>query len=41
MASIAPDPTTGEPMLYQRLDPPGKLSVADADFARGEWYCFQ
>lgn len=38
---IAPDPTNGEPMLYQRRDPPGTLTVPDADSARGEWYCFR
>lgn len=37
---IAPDPTTGEPMLWKRNDPPGTLSVPEPKWAQANWCCF-
>ncbi len=34
---IAPDPRTGEPALWSRSDPPGKLSKMDRKWVDAEW----
>ncbi|NIZ63045.1 hypothetical protein DL239_18935 [Sedimentitalea sp. CY04] len=34
---IAPDPTTGEPQLWQKTVPPGSMRPATDDWAKAEW----
>jgi hypothetical protein len=34
---IAPDPTTGDPMLWKKTEPPGSLAPAGRDWVDREW----
>jgi hypothetical protein len=34
---IAPDPTTGEPLMWQKKDPPGSLTPAGRQWVDDEW----
>ncbi|MGV8989010.1 MAG: hypothetical protein ACOH2H_22425 [Cypionkella sp.] len=34
---VAPDPITGDPMMFKRRDPPGTLTPVDKDWLEKEW----
>lgn len=34
---VAPDPISGEPMLWEKEDPPGSMSKADGDWLQASW----
>ena len=34
---IAPDPISGEPMMWEKTDPPGTMEKLDGDWLQASW----